>query len=104
MRDTITTMNRQDAISKLRAALPGLHARHGVVGLWLFGSVARGDATAASDVDVLVDFDRSVTLFGIARLGAELEDVLGVPVDVGARQDLRASVRDSIMREALRVA
>lgn len=48
----------------------------------VFGSLARGDYTAVSDVDLLVDLDPEVTLFSLSRMRRELSDALGVDVDV----------------------
>ena len=52
---------------------------------WLFGSFSRGEETAQSDVDILVEFDRSgkpVTLLTYARMWRELEERLGRNVDL----------------------
>ncbi|HLI43102.1 MAG TPA: nucleotidyltransferase domain-containing protein [Acidimicrobiales bacterium] len=76
------TMVRSHRDAILRAA----HSR-GVSSIRIFGSVARGDATPASDVDLLVDFERGrrgLDLFAFAR---EVEDLLGYPVEVGTGLD-----------------
>lgn len=48
----------------------------------MFGSVARGEADESSDIDLLVDFEPGRTLFDQSRLERELEELLGVDVDV----------------------
>ena len=50
--------------------------------VYLFGSLARGDDTEASDVDLLVEFDDSGSLFDLLHIEDELGQLLGVPVDV----------------------
>ncbi|HVF74849.1 MAG TPA: nucleotidyltransferase domain-containing protein [Acidimicrobiales bacterium] len=57
-------------------------ARHHGRRVRLFGSVARGDDRPGSDVDLLVDFDAESSLFDVIRLTRELEELLGLPVDV----------------------
>ena len=67
----------------------------------VFGSVARGDATEDSDVDLLVDVEPDASLFDLAAIEVELERILGVRVDVGPAQDLRSGIRDRVMAEAI---
>jgi predicted nucleotidyltransferase len=68
-------------------------AAQGVHGLRVFGSVARGEDRADSDVDLLVDLPEHMSLFSLARLQAELESILGARVDLVPSQDLKPSVR-----------
>ncbi len=72
----------------------------------LFGSLARDEATSASDVDLLVEFDgRPVGLFHLSRTRHYLETVLGVPrVDLVLRAAVRPALRDKILREAVYAA
>ncbi len=79
-------------------------ARYSVRSLSVFGSVARGVAAPGSDVDLLVEFDRSVGLFHFIRLKLFLESVLGVKVDLVTPDALKVAVRDQIMRDAIRAA
>ncbi len=55
----------------------------------LFGSVARGDETASSDVDLLVDFEADSSLFDLLHLQDELSALLGCPVDVVSARALK---------------
>lgn len=59
----------------------------------LFGSVARGTDRPGSDLDLLVSFDDSASLFDLARLHLELEALLGITVDVLDEGGLRAKHR-----------
>ena len=77
---------------------------YGVRSISLFGSVARGESGPRSDVDLLVDVDDDVSLFGLSRLKRHLEDLLGMPVDLVTTDALRPDFRDSIMAEAIRAA
>lgn len=78
--------------------------RYGVRSISLFGSVARGDDAPDSDIDVLVDLERGVTLFGLVRLKAWLETLLGRRVDVVPRDGLRKELRQQVFAEEIRAA
>ena len=95
-------MDREAVIQTLRQHQQELQAA-GIVHLRLFGSVARGEARADSDVDLVADFDRSrrFTLFTMARLEHHLGDLLGVKVDLAPAESLRESVRARVIREAV---
>ena len=75
-------------------------AEHGVSGVRVFGSVARGQDGPGSDVDLLVDLPAGTGLLGLARLQAALEAVLGGPVDVVPADALRPRVRDDVLAHA----
>ena len=88
----------------LREAMPELSSRFGVRHLLVFGSFARGTPRPDSDVDLLVEFDRNVSLLGLASLRARLEAILGREVEVGTLDSLRPAARDEVLQEALRIA
>jgi predicted nucleotidyltransferase/DNA-binding XRE family transcriptional regulator len=67
----------------------------------VFGSVARGEETAASDVDLLVELDEGVSLVDLAGLKRELSELLGVDVDVVPAATLKARIRDEVLAEAI---
>jgi predicted nucleotidyltransferase len=96
-------MSRDELLALIRAHRDELE-HLGVNTLSVFGSMARGQVRDESDVDVLVDFARPVGLFEFARLKLYLEDLLGRPVDLVTPQALRDEFRESILREAVRVA
>ena len=94
---------REDVLARIDRAAPELRA-HAVKELWLFGSAAREELKAGSDIDILVDFDAPVTLFEFARLRRRLESLLGRPVDLVTRDALKPQLREQILREAVRAA
>ena len=65
----------------------------------IFGSYARGEQKAGSDVDVLVNFDNGATLFDLVGLGDYLEEMLDIPVDVVSMRALHPMMRDDVLRE-----
>lgn len=75
-------------------------ARHGMFNVRVFGSVARGEDTVESDVDLLVDVAPGVGLIGLARCERDLEAVLGVSVDLVPADDLKPGVVASALSEA----
>ena len=96
-------MDRDGVIDRLRRSEGDLR-RLGVKSLRLFGSVARGEATPGSDVDLLVAFDGPPTFSGFMDLKIFIEDLLGVRVDLVTETGLREGVRPHVEREAIRVA
>lgn len=67
----------------------------------LFGSVARGDAEASSDVDILIDLPRPYGLFSFLALKSEMEDALGRKVDLIAYDAIKPAIRDRVLKEAV---
>ena len=84
------------------ARLATLCRRYQVVELSVFGSVARGEAREASDVDLLVTFERDarVTLFTLAELQSDLAALLQRPVDLVPKDGLKPAIRGEILSEA----
>ncbi|MGQ0847056.1 MAG: helix-turn-helix domain-containing protein [Sporichthyaceae bacterium] len=79
-----------------RAAVLEVAARHGVSGLRVFGSVARGDERPGSDLDLLARLPEGMGLFGLGRFVEELEELLKVPVDVVPEGSLKPRVRERV--------
>ncbi|MGA3024937.1 MAG: nucleotidyltransferase family protein [Bryobacteraceae bacterium] len=76
-------------------------AFHGAGNVLLFGSVARGEDTPESDVDLLVDVTGDTTPWFPGSLIAELEQLLGRRVQVVIRRSLSPLIRDAVLREAV---
>ena len=96
-------MKRDQALATLRTERERLQREYGVRSLALFGSVARDEATAASDLDLLVEFDRPTGLLGLFNLQAHLEELLGCPVDLGTPSSLKPRVRQRVLSEVVYV-
>ena len=90
-------------LASARAEILAAAARHGATNVRLFGSVARGDADATSDIDFLVDFEPGRSLLDLAGLLIDLEDLLGYPVDVVTEPGLKARIRPRVLAEAVPV-
>jgi predicted nucleotidyltransferase len=92
-----------DDLARVREQILAVAARHGAGNVRVFGSVARGDADAASDIDFLVDFEPGRSLLDLAALLIDLEDLLGHPVDVVTEPGLKARIRQRVLAEAVPV-
>jgi uncharacterized protein len=92
-------MKKQKVIQLLKQHNRELSDRFGVKSLALFGSVARDEANPASDIDLLVEFDRPVGLFGLFALQDRLEEIFGCKVDIGTPDSLKPRLRASVISE-----
>jgi len=97
-------MERDDAIDILRTHEHALRAR-GIRHAALFGSTARGEARAESDVDIVIDLDEELRLDVYAYVGLchFIADLFPVTVDVANRKTLKERIRTRVERDALPV-
>ncbi len=84
-----------------RGTVKKVLARYGLGKPRVFGSVARGDDTEASDLDLLVDARRGTSLLDLVKAKHAIEDALRVPVDLVTLDDLPESYRGSALAEAV---
>jgi predicted nucleotidyltransferase len=75
--------------------------KHGVSKLRVFGSLARGEAKASSDIDLLVDLKPGRTLIDLAAFRREAAEILDMPVDIATTDMLKKRIRDEVIDEAL---
>ncbi len=94
-----TTSELGSLLHEHRDQILEIAARHHALHVRVFGSVARGDATASSDIDFLVDFDRDSSLFDVLHLSDALKALLGRQVDVVSTGGLKQR-DDRILAEA----
>jgi uncharacterized protein len=88
------------ALDNHRSAIHSAAARYRLANPRVFGSTARGADTAASDLDLLVDPLPRATLFDLGGFQDEMEELLGVAVDVRTPGDLPTPIRARVLREA----
>jgi uncharacterized protein len=93
--ETLLQQKRQEVLQ-----IAGKYGAHSVR---VFGSVARGEADAQSDVDFLVELETGRSLLDLGGLQFELEALLGRPVDVVTERGLKARIRERVLREAVPV-
>ena len=82
---------------ELRGALSAL----GAVDIRVFGSVARGEDTESSDIDLLVDLDDDTGLFALLRMQSTAESILGRAVDIVPASGLKPDVAERVLNEAV---
>jgi hypothetical protein len=93
-------MRIADELRGRREEVLRVAARHGAGNVFVFGSVARGEETPDSDVDLLVDVVGEPTPWFPGGLVADLEDLLGRQVQVVIRRSLSPLIRESVLKDA----
>lgn len=88
------------ALAAQREHVLALAAARGAVNVRVFGSVANGLDQEGSDLDLLVDLPRGTSLLSIVGLQLDLEDVLGIKVDLCTERELHPALRERILAEA----
>jgi len=84
-----------------REDISRIAAVHGARNVRLFGSVVRGESKDSSDLDVLVEMTEGRSLFDLVALSADLEEALGVAVDLVTEKSLSPYLRDRVLAEAV---
>ena len=92
----------QDLLASKRTQILAIAEQHGAFNVRVFGSVARGEATIDSDVDFLIDYDRSKrSAWFPSGLILDLEDLLGRSVDVATVDMLKERIKDRVLQDAV---
>lgn len=94
-------MKKQQVLDLLHIHQERIHG-FAVKSLFIFGSVARDEATPDSDVDLLVEFEHPVGLFTLLSLKGFLEELFDCSVDLGTPNSLRPHLRETVLGEAIR--
>ena len=90
-------------IEEIKKKIIPILIRHGVKKAGIFGSVVRGEATRKSDIDILVEIERDISLFDFVRLQLEIEEVLGRKVDLGEYDTIKPLIKDRILKEQVNI-
>ncbi|NWG72681.1 MAG: nucleotidyltransferase domain-containing protein [Parvularculaceae bacterium] len=94
-------MMTRGTLSARRSQILELAERDHVVDVRVFGSVARGNATEDSDVDLLIKPRRGCSLFDLGGLLEELQQLLGCRVDLVTEDGLKPRLREQVLTEAI---
>ncbi len=94
-------LDRDDIVSILQGQM--IRSRFGIKSLFLFGSVARNEATQESDLDFIVNFDGMITFDRYMDLKIFLEDLFGKKIDLAIEDTLKPQIRQIILEEAIDV-
>ena len=93
-------MNTRELLRKKRAEILAIAAKHGASNVRIFGSVARGEDTTTSDVDILVDMHGDRSLLDLVALKQDIEELLGRRADVLTEESISRYLRDRIRAQA----
>lgn len=95
--------NLQIVTSSLGRQLPALRREFFVDKVGVFGSFVHGDANSDSDVDILVDLSRPISMFRFLDLEEKLSRILGRKVDLVTTRALKPAIKDEILNEVIYV-
>lgn len=93
-----------ESLAAQKAQILQIAKRHGASNLAVFGSVARGEATAESDLDLLIDVAPKTSPWFPASLAVDLEALLGHPVHIVTRRSLSPVIRDQVLSDLIPIA
>jgi hypothetical protein len=96
-------MNLSQLLQQNRRQVLEIAAGHGARNVRLFGSVARGEATETSDLDLLIEMAPERTLLDVIAIKQDLEELLGCKVDVVTEAAISPYLRDKVLHEAVRL-
>jgi uncharacterized protein len=94
-------MDISQLLKEKRSDILKVAAEHGARNIRVFGSAARGEATQGSDLDLLVELEPGRTLLDHAGLLLDLQDLLGVDVDVVTEKGIKERMRQRVLEEAV---
>jgi len=97
----VQEMTILETLQARRAQILAIAAQHGAYNVRVFGSVARGEESPESDIDVLIDYDlEKITPWFPVGLIHDLQDFLGREVDVVSAKSLHYYIKDRVLAEA----
>ena len=90
-------------IEEIKRKILPILKKYGVTKAGIFGSVVRGEETRESDMDILVEINTRMSLLDFVGLKLELEDALGIPVDLGEYSAIKPIVKEQILSEEVAI-
>ncbi len=90
-------------IDEIREKTLPILARYGAKRAGVFGSVVRGEMRRNSDIDILVELGKDLSLLDVVGIQQELEDALGRSVDLVEYESIKARIRERILAEEVRI-
>jgi predicted nucleotidyltransferase len=90
-------------IEKIKHTIISILKRHSITRAGIFGSFARGNENPDSDIDILVEFDKQISLLEFVGIKYELEDILEKKVDLVEYQSIKPRLKKRIMSEEIRI-
>lgn len=93
----------KDRIEEIKERILPILKRYDVKRAGIFGSVARGEDTEVSDIDILVEIEKRMSLLDFAGLKLELEEALGRQVDLGEYSTIKPIIKERILSEEISI-
>lgn len=90
-------------ITVIKNSKPDLREQYSVKTIGVFGSYIRGEQTKGSDLDILVEFEKPVSLFRFMDLEEHLEKMLGKKVDLVSKKALKPRIGKHILQEVINI-
>lgn len=90
-------------IEEIKRKILPILKKYGVTKAGIFGSVVRGEETRESDIDILVEINTRMSLLDFVGLKLELEDALGIPVDLGEYSAIKPIAKEQILSEEVAI-
>ena len=94
-------MSTEELLKARREEILRIADKYGAYNLRIFGSVARGEAGTDSDIDILVELEPERSILDLGGLLYDLQQLLGVEVDIVTVNGLRSRIRERVLREAV---
>ena len=94
-------MGIDELLKHKREQILSIAHAHGALRVKVFGSLARGEATEASDIDLLVDLKKGASLLDIVAIKQDIEDLLGRKVEVVTSSSISPYIREAVLKEAV---
>ncbi len=101
MSDTEIVYTLDDIKNIIKSNELSLKKKYKIIKFLIFGSYARGEQTAESDIDLLVEFQEPIGMFKFMDLEEDLEKIFNKKVDLGTPDYLKPYVKNSILKEAI---
>jgi len=86
-------------IEELKEKILPFLKKCGISSAGIFGSFVRGDFDEESDIDIVIEIEKDITLFDFINIKLELEEILNKKVDLVEYSALKPLIRDSILKE-----
>lgn len=90
-------------VEEIKEKVKPILIRHKIKRAGIFGSIAKGDATLNSDIDILVELGNKISLLEFVGIKYELEDLLGRKVDLVEYEAVKPRLKDKILSEEIRI-
>ena len=96
-------MDTKEILEKLKKLDPKIKEKYKIKEIGVFGSIVRGEQNKRSDVDILVEFEKTPDLLRFIELERYLQGLLGKKVDLVRKQALRVELKDRVLKEVVNV-